>query len=226
MLKKITVGCIGVLLSLNSAFADSKIRNGKVLEFENSGGYTYVKIKEENDSYWAAIPHTKLNIGDKISINEQMWIENFKSKSLDKTFDKIVFAELPNQKSSNVHGIHGQVVKEKPIPKFNDITIAEGEAIKTNISEIYIKKDEFKNKNVEVEGEVLQVSNKVLGNTWIKITNGKDAVIFRSTNEDEKIAIGDKVKVVGTINTDVDYGYGFKYKIIGVNAKFEKINKK
>ncbi|AXH14327.1 hypothetical protein CP985_03080 [Malaciobacter mytili LMG 24559] len=224
MLKKITVGCIGVLLSLNSALADSKVRNGEVLEFENSGGYTYVKIKDEKDSYWAAIPQTQLKVGDKISIREQMWMENFKSKSLDKTFDKIMFAELPNQKPSNVHGIHGQMIKEKPTPKFDDIIIAKGEALKTNIAELYTKKDEFKNKNVEIEGEVLQVSNKVLGNTWIKISNGKDAVIFRSPNEDEKVAIGDKVKVIGTVNTDVDYGYGFKYKVIGVNAKFEKIN--
>lgn len=63
-----------------------------------------------------------------------------------------------------------------------------------------------------------------MGNTWVKIYNGKDAVIFRSPNEDEKVAIGDKVKVIGTINTNVDYGYGFKYEIIGVNGKFKILN--
>lgn len=84
-------------------------------------------------------------------------------------------------------------------------------------------KEKYKNKNVTLEGEVVEVSNKVMGNTWIKIKNNNDAMIFRSMNEDEKVKIGDKIKVTGTINTDVDYGYGFKYNVIGVNGKVEKL---
>ena len=240
MLKKLTVGCLGVLLSVNCALAadkivDKKIHKGKVLEYKDSGGYTYMKLEENGKSYWAAVPGMKVKVGDTVTIKEQMWMNNFTSKTLNEKFDKIMFADFPKKQAvtgtKNVHNIHGQMMKKKskenfrPEPKFNKIVVAKGEAVKTTISALYDKKAEFKNKNVEVEGEVLQVSNKVMGNTWVKIFDGKDAMIFRSPNKDEKVAVGDKVKVSGTLNTDVDYDFGFKYEIIGVNGKFTVLEK-
>jgi len=242
MIKKLSIGCLGVLLSLNTVFAadsaklvEDNIHKAKVLESKDAGGYTYIKVKENDKEYWAAVPSAKIKVGDEITLKKSTWMVNFKSKTLNQTFDKIMFADIKGARKTaihgadNVHGIHGQLKKkepiEKPNPKFNEnLVIAENEAIKTTISNLYDKTADYKNKNVEVQGEVLQVSNKVMGNTWVKIFDGKDAIIFRSPNEDEQVKKGDKVKVLGTLNTDVDYGYGFKYKVIGVNAKFTKIN--
>lgn len=230
MLKKITIGCVGVLLSVNTAFAEKDtIHEGKVLEFKDAGSYTYVKIQDKDKNYWAAVPATKVIVGETIKISEQMWMTNFKSTALNRTFEKVMFAEMPNAKkaihgTNNVHGIHGQMTKgEKPNPKFDEIVISKDKPIKTTIAKLFEKKDAFKNKNVQIQGEVVQVSNKVLGNTWVKIKGTNDSIIFRSPNADEKVKKGDKVEVIGTINTDVDYGYGFKYQIIGVNAKFTKL---
>jgi len=250
MIRKLTtIGCLGVLLSISTVYAQEVnkeqnekkevkkaiLHTGKILEIRNSGSYDYIKLEKENERFWAAITKTDIKVGDKITLKESTWMKNFTSKTLNITFDKILFAEIDGQKKAihgidNVHGIHGQIMKkeaqklERPNPNFGDITVSKEEAIKASISELYDNKDKLKNKNVEVQGDVIQISNKVMGNTWIKIYNGKDAVIFRSTNEDEKIEIGDKVKVIGTLNTDVDYGYGFKYEVIGVNAKFTKLN--
>ncbi|PHO09165.1 hypothetical protein CPG37_10465 [Malaciobacter canalis] len=230
MLKKITIGCVGVLLSVNTAFAKKDIiHEGKVLEFKDAGSYTYVKIQDKDKNYWAAVPATKLIVGETIKVSEQMWMTDFKSTALNRTFDKVMFAEMPNAKkaihgTNNVHGIHGQMTKgEKPNPKFDEIVVSKDKPIKTTIAKLFEKKDAFKNKNVQIQGEVVQVSNKVLGNTWVKIKGTNDSIIFRSPNADEKVKKGDKVEVIGTINTDVDYGYGFKYQIIGVNAKFTKL---
>ncbi len=234
MFKKLTLGCLSILLSANLAYALNEPHEVKVLESINSGAYTYLKVEEKGEQYWAAIMKTPIKVGSSITIKEQVWMKNFKSKTLDKTFDKILFAMYPKKAISgvdNIHSIHGDMINKKqkqamkPNPKFNEkVVVAKGSAIKTNISEIFSNKDKFKNKNVEIQGEVLQVSNKVMGNTWVKIYDGKEAVIFRSPNEDEKIAVGNKVKVVGTINTNVDYGFGYAYEVIGVNGKFEVIN--
>lgn len=232
MLRKLTFGCLGLLLSINSAFAIGEKHTAKILETKNAAGYTYLKVDEKGEQYWVAVPGVKAIKGQMITFNEQTWMKNFKSKSLNQTFEKIMFADLPKQKgisgTDNVHGIHGQNISKKkknepsfkPDPKFNDIFVAKTAPIKTNISEVYKKKAEFKNKNVEVEGHVLQVSNKVKGNTWVKIYNGTDAMIFRSANEDEKLEAGDKVRVAGTLNVDVNYGFGYSYEVIGVNGKF------
>lgn len=239
MIKKLTIGCMGLLLAVNTSLASDKatlisdgIHKATVLETKNAGGYTYMKVEEKGEQYWAAVTSINVKVGDKITLKESTWMNNFKSKTLDKTFEKIMFADVQGQKkaihgTSNVHGLHGQMTKKEKVqvkPDFDKVTISKDSAIKTNISDLYDNKTKYKNKNVEVEGEIIQVSNKVMGNTWIKISNGKDAVIFRSANEDEKLKNGDKVKVIGTLNTDVDYGYGFKYEIIGVNAKFTKVN--
>ncbi len=234
MFKKLTLGCLSILLSTNLAYALNEPHEVKVLESINSGAYTYLKVEEKGEQYWAAIMKTPIKVGSSITIKEQVWMKNFKSKTLDKTFDKILFAMYPKKAISgvdNIHSIHGDMINKKqkqamkPNPKFNEkVVVAKGSAIKTTISEIFSNKDKFKNKNVEIQGEVLQVSNKVMGNTWVKIYDGKEAVIFRSPNEDEKIAVGNKVKVVGTINTNVDYGFGYAYEVIGINGKFEVIN--
>ncbi|WP_321468543.1 hypothetical protein [Halarcobacter sp.] len=234
MLKKIILSCLTTLFFTNYLFALNEPHTVKVLETKNAGAYTYIKVKENKDNYWVAITKSNIKIGQTITIHEQVWMKNFKSKALNKTFDKILFAQIPNKAisgSNNIHNIHGKMIKKKqdnqlkPNPTFNDnLIISNSKPIKTTISNLYTQKEKYKNKNVEIQGDVLQVSNKVMGNTWVKIYNGKDAVKFRSPNEDEKVAIGDKVKVIGTINTNVDYGYGFKYEIIGVNGKFEILN--
>lgn len=234
MLKKIALGCFTILLSSNLAFALNEPHKVKILDLKNGGGYTYLKVSENNQEYWTAINQTPLKIGDTITINEQVWMKNFKSKALNQTFEKILFAEIEINKENmlqNIHNIHGDMIKKKqqeelrPNPKFNEnITLADNKPINTTINELYTNSEKYKNKNVEIEGEVIQVSNKVMGNTWVKIINENVAIIFRSPNEDEKVEIGNKVKVVGTINTNVDYGYGFAYKVIGVNGKFEVLN--
>ncbi|WP_321314446.1 hypothetical protein [Halarcobacter sp.] len=234
MLKKTILSCLTTLFFTNYLFALNEPHTVKVLETKNAGVYTYIKVKEKKDNYWVAITKSNIKIGQTITIHEQVWMKNFKSKALNKTFDKILFAQIPKKAisgSNDIHNIHGKMIRKKqdnqlkPNPTFNDdLIISNSKPIKTTISNLYTQKEKYKNKNVEIQGNVLQVSNKVMGNTWVKIYNGKDAVIFRSPNEDEKVTIGDKVKVIGTINTNVDYGYGFKYEIIGVNGKFEILN--
>jgi len=232
MIKKLTIGCLGFLLSTSTLFALNEEHKVKIIETKDAGAYTYMKVTENDKEYWAAINKAPVKVGQTITIKEQVWMKNFKSKALNETFEKVLFADFTMKGISgadNVHNIHGKMIKKKqqslkPDPKFNEgIVISKEAAIKTSISELFKDKEKYKNKNVEIKGDVIQVSNKVKGNTWVKIYDGKEAVIFRSPNEDEKVEIGDKVKVIGTINTDVDYGFGFAYEIIGVNSTFEII---
>lgn len=224
MLKKLFIGCITILVSLNVAMgAEKKEHTGKVLEFKNGGAYTYVKVQEKDKQYWAAVMKTTIKVGEEITLKEQVWMKNFKSKILKQTFDEILFADLPNREVENIHGMHGQN-KKKPNPQFDkNIVVSNEKAIKVQIKDLFENKTKYKNKNVEFDAKVIQVSNKVMGNTWVKLTQGTQSVIFRSDNEDEKVNVGDKVNVKGTVNTDINFGYGYKYEVIGVNATFTKL---
>lgn len=228
-MKKFTISCLSLLFCANSLLASSFTHTGKILEKMDAGIYTYIKFQTENEIYWVAVPKTDLNIGETLTVKESTWMKNFESKTLNKTFDKVMFADLENGKKpihgiDNVHGIHGQKMNNEELkPNFEKIIISNEAPIKVSISELYEKKDTLKNKNVQIEGEIVQISTKVQGNSWVKISDGKEAVIVRSDNEDEKFKRKDKVSVIATINTDVDYGFGFKYQVIGVNAQITAI---
>ena len=65
---------------------------GKVLETMNAGGYTYVQIEEKGQKLWAAVMETKVKVGDSVEFPDSQPMVNFQSKSLNRTFDKIIFA--------------------------------------------------------------------------------------------------------------------------------------
>ena len=66
---------------------------GKVVETMDAGGYTYVHVESEEESGWAAGPVTAVAVGDEIFIPTEMFMVDFHSKTLDRTFEKLYFVE-------------------------------------------------------------------------------------------------------------------------------------
>ena len=65
--------------------------SGKVLETMESGGYTYVLIENSGGKVWVASPGVKLKVGQIVKFQPGMPMQNFRSKSLKRTFDVIYF---------------------------------------------------------------------------------------------------------------------------------------
>jgi hypothetical protein len=65
---------------------------GKVLETMNASGYTYVQIDEKGQKVWVAVMQTPVKVGDTVEFPDAPPMVNFQSKSLNRTFDKIIFA--------------------------------------------------------------------------------------------------------------------------------------
>jgi hypothetical protein len=65
---------------------------GTVLETMNSGGYTYAQIDEKGQKLWVAAMQTPVKVGDTVEFPDSPPMVNFQSKTLKRTFDKIVFA--------------------------------------------------------------------------------------------------------------------------------------
>jgi len=67
-------------------------QQGKVTQTMNSGGYTYVEAaNEKGEKVWMALPEFKVKVGDTIEYPVAPPMLNFQSKTLNKTFDKIMF---------------------------------------------------------------------------------------------------------------------------------------
>ena len=68
-------------------------RKGKVLQTMDAGSYTYLEVEEKGQKLWIAALKTKLSKGDIVEFPDSKPMEKFESKTLKKTFDKIIFAE-------------------------------------------------------------------------------------------------------------------------------------
>lgn len=68
---------------------------GKIVETANAGGYTYLCLEKDGKKTWVAVPTMEVKVGDEITLAPGMVMSNFVSKSLDRTFDKIVFSSGP-----------------------------------------------------------------------------------------------------------------------------------
>jgi len=66
---------------------------GKALTVQNAAGYTYIEIKRASGAnVWLAVPETPVNVDDTISWQDGSMMQNFTSKSLNRTFPEILFA--------------------------------------------------------------------------------------------------------------------------------------
>lgn len=64
---------------------------GEVLETMESGGYTYALLNIDGEEIWTAGPVTPISVGDSIVVADAMGMQDFRSNTLDRTFDQILF---------------------------------------------------------------------------------------------------------------------------------------
>lgn len=203
-----------ILMSASYSFAGN-MHNGKVLETISGGGYTYMNIDENGNKFWIAGPQTPLGKGSYVRFDEQMWMRNFKSKALERTFESIMFvgAISPGTSTSDT-----REVKERSAKKLKPATLYP-------IRELFVKKDELNGKVVRVQGRVTKVSSGILGMNWVHIEDGttymgSNKVIFTSPNDTAEV--GDEVTAEGILETDKDFGAGYFYSVIVQGSNFSK----
>lgn len=64
---------------------------GIVVATIETTGYTYMELENSGKRFWIAAPTTQVKTGDHIRFVESMAMTNFTSKSLDRTFHRLIF---------------------------------------------------------------------------------------------------------------------------------------
>lgn len=67
---------------------------GKVLEVLEVPQYTYMRLSTPGGEVWAAVGKAAVKVGDEVSIAQPMVMENFPSKTLNRSFDKLIMGNL------------------------------------------------------------------------------------------------------------------------------------
>lgn len=208
---------------------DSSLLSGKVVETMNAGGYTYVCLEKNGKKTWAAAPEMKVSVGQELSLMPGQEMGNFTSKTLNRTFDKIVFspglaagaggADQAKQPQAAPHGSKGAAVASS---ETISVTKAGGPDAHT-VSELYAKGSKLHNKNVTVRGQVVKVSAGIMDRNWIHLQDGtgdrKKGTHNLVVTSDDIPAVGDVVIVSGTLARNKDFGAGYSYKVIIEKAK-------
>ena len=82
-----------VVVPQSNVFAAEFANKGKVLETMDASIYTYMQVTSDKGPVWIAASKTKVAKGETISYPDGAVMTNFTSKSLNRTFDSIIFVD-------------------------------------------------------------------------------------------------------------------------------------
>lgn len=214
---------------------------GKVQETFDSAGYTYVRINDGIRDIWVAVSQTPVQVGDEVSIGDGQVMQNFHSKSLDRTFDEIVFASgivgkggsapaapaAPTGESFSaaLQAEGAQVMddaamsaamgSDKAIVPFAELKIEKAEGADSyTVNEVYEKAADLNGKPVTVRGQIMKVSPGIMGKNWLHIQDGTGDP---AKNTHDLVITSAEIPEKGEVVTiagvmSADKDFGFGYK--------------
>src|SRR5512134_3945923 len=77
-----------------SAMAQAAPLPGTVLEVKDVGQYTYLRLRTKDGETWAAVTAAPVKVGAEVDIVDPQPMNGFHSKSMNRTFDRIVFGTV------------------------------------------------------------------------------------------------------------------------------------
>ena len=236
-MNKIIVLLIAVVMLIGGCNTESKTtsnNNGTIEEVSNNGNhvakvedkisagnYTYLQVTENNNTYWIAVTRIDIEIGEMVYFSQGMEMKNFKSESLNRTFESMLFVQdaskFPNQKmGEDPH-------KNLTSGQEEEISVETPEGGKT-VEQIYNEKESLNGKTVKVKGKVVKFNQNIMNKNWIHIQDGTgDETSFDLVvTSQDVVAVGDIVTAEGIVVNDKDFGSGYFFPVIVEEAKIVK----
>jgi hypothetical protein len=195
---------------------------GTIAETFDAAGYTYMRLSTPSGDEWAAVRQTPVKKGQKVTMNVQMTAEKFESKTLKRTFDRILFGAIENGGAAPV----SQAQQHMSAPAAADNTPIKVEKAGKTVAEVWAARAELKDGKIAVRGKVVKFLGGIMGTNWIHLRDGSgsndkgDNDLAVTTND--TAAIGDVVLVTGVVHVDKDFGAGYRYPVIIEDATVTK----
>lgn len=222
--------------------------SGTVLETMDASEYTYMRLKTATGETWAAVNKTKIAKGDAVTVTNAMVMDGFQSKTLNRTFDHILFGVLAGPGSASpaaalpmvsdhpptagttggetpqqMAAQHGAVASGPADAPDVKVPKAEGANAKT-VAELYAQRAALKGKEITVRAKVLKVT-AAMGRNWLHVRDGSGSKAAKDNDltvtTDANAKVGDVVTVTGLVSVDKDFGAGYAYPVILESAKLK-----
>ena len=237
-MKQLVITAIAILFLIIGCNSEQKevvtdlpegTRKIEVVEHMNGGGYTFIKANENGNELWVAIREMPVEVGNVFYFTDAMVMNDFESKSLNKTFESILFVDkvskTPAQGNAmNNSGMPGMASPDghtKPkVEAKSDIKVkplSDGMTVEA----VNKEKSSLSGKTVKVKGVVTKYNGGIMNRNWIHIQDGTGSgeTADLTITSDQPVKVGDTIVIEGTVTTDKDFGAGYFYEVIVENAK-------
>ena len=193
----------------------SEFTSVTVKEVEQVEAYTYLLVKGKGPEYWVAVPSMNARVGEKYKYQGGMIMEDFYSKDLERTFEKVIFLEaLFSEEAATGHAQEltpgSKVVIEK-----SDVSIDRVDGV-VSISDIYADPSAYEGKAIQVRGEVVKFNPEIMNKNWVHLQDGTefDGKFDLTITSSETFEVGSVVTVEGVLALNRDFGYGYSYEVL------------
>lgn len=175
---------------------------GEVAETMDAGGYTYMLVSNQMGKQWVAIPESEVAVGQTVTYVQGMVMTQFYSKSMDRTFESIIFSaglsdQVPSTKVEQGTPGEGSSSFSDAVMKEN--SMGEGAALAENpngsagaiapmvdtikvekaagpngysVEEIFAGGESLSGKTVRVHGQVVKVNMEIMARNWVHLQDG------------------------------------------------------
>ncbi|HMN23555.1 MAG TPA: hypothetical protein PKE38_03590 [Ignavibacteriaceae bacterium] len=194
------------------------VHNVFVKEKIDANNYSYLKVKDKDKEYWIAVNKMDIETGEYVIFSKAMEMKNFKSESLDRTFETILFVDDAKKSGSEdqIKSPHQNVATGKDV-SINVQPVKDG----YTIEQVYNKKTSLEFKTIKVRGKVVKVNENIMGTNWVHIQDGTgtnethDLLITTS----QSVKVGSTIIAEGKVVKDKDFGSGYFYNVLLENSK-------
>jgi hypothetical protein len=213
----------------SGAPADANAISGSVLEQLPASPYVYLKLKTEKGDVWAAVPETKITVGEKVTIYNALAMGKFESKTLNRTFDEVYFGNLtpPEAPTATAGNAPPKSVGTPPAvdAKVGKVEKASGADART-IAELWEQKRALSGKTVTIRGVVVKYNANVMGKNWVHLQDGSGEAA-KGTHDItvttmDAVTLSSTVTITGRVALDRNFGAGYSYPLIVEEAKVVK----
>ena len=202
---------------------------GTVLETMNAGGYTYALIETESDQRWVASQQIPVEVGDVVQVSQGMPMQEFQSKSLNRTFDVVYFVDgMQNLTAAGAPADQptaGLPPGHPPMPADSGTADATAPAVAVaaveegkDIAWVYANKADLAGQPVSLRGQIVKYNAGILGWNFLHIQDGSGDAADGSNDlivtTRAEAAVGQTVVVTGSVILDKDFGAGYSYPVL------------
>jgi hypothetical protein len=221
-MKILTIAMVAWITGCSNSGGNGPV-TAKVKAVEQVENYTYLLVKGKGPAYWIAVSSTDIGVGESITYEGGMLMENFYSKELDRTFEKVLFldgvlggtASAMGGMQSEMDGMQG-ATRGSDIPTDKLEISPEAAEGAISIAALYEDPSSYEGKMVRVRGQVAKYNPEIMERNWVHLQDGTeyDGKYDLTVTSLEPFEVGQVITVEGILAMNRDFGYGYEYELL------------